>query len=179
MACDGAGVKPVSSNFLLISARFYTAPICCIGKLLCCQIYDELHVALDDIVGVSFGTHGNVTHGRVRANGSRPRYGKDVVFIRRGATRYQKGWKRVYHSTRLPVNFVLHELYEFDRVQLLLFFAILALYDAVFAVRYMEVCGHRLVVGNALWISTFNDSDNFLWQGDTFLFNNLVVAYNT
>ena len=76
-------------------------------------------------------------------------------------------------------NFVLHELYEFDRVQLLLFFAILALYDAVYAVRYMEVCGHRLVVGNALWISTFNDSDNFLWQGDTFLFNNLVVAYNT
>ena len=64
-------------------------------------------------------------------------------------------------------------LYKFDLVDVLLFLAIVAGQDAV---SHVEMCGHRLVVGDALGIVAFDDTLDFLRGLNGFLFDDLVVA---
>jgi len=100
-----AGRKAHFAEFVVIAARTYAAPVGGARHILGCQVNDKLHVALDDVVGVTFRPHGNVAHGWVCTNGSRPCNGQYVIFFRGASAAHQYGGQRINHGSRFPVFF--------------------------------------------------------------------------
>ena len=100
-----AGCQLHFLEFVVVLARTYAAPVGGARHILGCQVNDKLHVALDDVVGVTFRAHGNVAHGRVCTNGSRPCNGQYVIFFRGASAAHQYGGQRINHGSRFPVFF--------------------------------------------------------------------------
>ena len=100
-----AGCQLHLLEFVVVLARTYAAPVGGARHILGCQVNDKLHVALDDVVGVTFRPHGNVAHGRVCTNGSRPCNGQYVIFFRGASAAHQYGGQRINHGSRFPVFF--------------------------------------------------------------------------
>ena len=66
-------------ELVVVTARTYAAPVGGSSQVLGGQVDDELLVFQYNVVRVAFLADGDVTHGRVGANGARPTDGDDIV----------------------------------------------------------------------------------------------------
>ena len=92
-------------EFTIIPSRTYSAPVGRERHVFSCQIDDELHILLDDVVGVSFRSYGYIAHGRVCTNRTRPCYCYNIIFTFIFSATHQYGRQRIDHRSRFPVLF--------------------------------------------------------------------------
>lgn len=92
-------------ELVVVAARAYTAPVGGKSHILGGEVDDKLHVLLQDGVGVTFGTHTDVAHGRFGADGARPCHGEYVVFLGGAAATHERGRQGINHRPRFPVLF--------------------------------------------------------------------------
>ena len=107
----GTGCQPGLFPLVVVFARTHSTPVGGASRRGIGEIDDKLHVALDDVGRMALGTYRDVAHGRVGADGARPRDGDDIILILRSAATYHYGGEGVYHCTGFPV--LLHDRVEF------------------------------------------------------------------
>ena len=100
-----SGGEPHLLELVIVLARTHAAPVGGTGRRGIGEVDDKLHVPLDDVGRVSLRTHRDVAHRRIGADGSRPRYGDDVILLLRSAARNHYGGEGVYHRAWFPVDF--------------------------------------------------------------------------
>ena len=66
-------------EFVVVLSGAYATPVRGPCHVFRGEVDDELHIPLDDVVGVAFGAYGDITHGRVRANRPRPCDSQNVI----------------------------------------------------------------------------------------------------
>ena len=97
----GKGFQLAFLELIEVPARFHAAPVGGLGQGGGGEVDAEFAVFLYQSVGMAFGTHGNVAHGRFGAEDARPCHGNEVVVFPARAAPHQYGGQRIEHRAGL------------------------------------------------------------------------------